>query len=104
MMKILRGAARERVLLRLPMPIRRKFAHPKFPQPTHDFIGKTELESLGNLIMNIAYTEEMALEGVEWDGNIKEPMSWIGLDRREYQIILAMMEAEGWKPGMEEFK
>ncbi len=53
--------------------------------------------------MNVAYTEDNALEGVPRDGNILEPMSWIGLDEHDYQAILDAMKAEGWTPGTTKF-
>lgn len=49
------------------------------------------MEILSNLIMNIAYTEDNALEGIPRDGNIIEPMSWIGLGwARQRSVILPM--------------
>lgn len=103
MLSILKGETVRTILLMLPRELRVKFAMPRFPRPTADFVGETEQQILSSLIMNIAYTEDNLLDGVPRDGNILEPMSWIGLEETDYQTILDKMRTVGWQPNMDRF-
>lgn len=103
MLNLLRGETVRRVLMILPTELRAKFAHPKHPRPTADFVGTDEKTILSSLIMSIAYTEDIIVVGRERDGNILEPMSWIGLDENDYQHILEAMRSVGWHVNIEQF-
>lgn len=81
----------ERLLIRLPIAIRQKFARPAKPEIVHDIYGQTEMQILHRACFEIGYAMDKDL-----NGNWYEFASRIGLTLSDMQTILDRMQELGY--------
>lgn len=88
------NASIERLLLRLPIRLRKKFAFPRHPELVHTHYGQTEMQILHRAVFEIGYAADYDLDG-NWD----EFTTWTGFTDADMCRIRKEMIKLGWQPG-----
>lgn len=83
----------EKLLIRLPITLRQKFARPHCPQFVHAHYGQTEMQILHRAVFEIGHAVDYDL-----DGNWEEFTTWTGLTDNEMDLIHQEMFELGWTP------